>query len=60
MAMHKHLFVGFATVHVAYTNGGLAAVEEMRDAGLIDAETASARAKPPGVVQYSPTGSRTS
>ncbi|OAA56502.1 Tat pathway signal sequence domain protein [Cordyceps fumosorosea ARSEF 2679] len=50
MAMQKHIFMDIATMHVAYINGGMAAVEEMRDAGLIDPETAAAWANPPGAV----------
>lgn len=50
MSMQKHIFMDIATMHVAYIKGGLAAVEEMRDAGLIDAETTSAWADPPGAV----------
>lgn len=50
MAMQKHIFMDIATMHVAYINGGMAAVEEMRDAGLIDAETTAAWANPPGAV----------
>ncbi|EGX94504.1 Tat pathway signal sequence domain protein [Cordyceps militaris CM01] len=50
MAMQKHIFMDIATMHVAYVNGGLAAVDEMRDAGLIDAETAAAWADPPSAV----------
>ncbi|KAF1732280.1 hypothetical protein CRV24_008474 [Beauveria bassiana] len=50
MAMQKHIFMGIATMQVAYINGGLAAVEEMRDAGLIDRETAAAWANPSAAV----------
>lgn len=47
MAMQKHIFMDIVAMHVAYIHGGLAAVEEMRDAGLTDAETAAAWANPP-------------
>lgn len=54
MSMQKHIFMDIATMHVAYINGGLAAVQEMRDAGLIDAETTAAWADPPnGVLRFS-------
>lgn len=50
MAMQKHIFMDIATMHVAYIDGGIAAVEEMRDAGLIDADTTAAWADPPNAV----------
>ena len=50
MSMQKHIFMDIATMHVAYINGGIAAVEEMRDAGLIDAETTAAWVNPPDAV----------
>ncbi|KAJ6779357.1 hypothetical protein PWT90_04022 [Aphanocladium album] len=54
MAMQKHIFMDIATMHVAYIYGGMSAVEEMRDAGLIDAETTAAWADPPnGVLRFS-------
>ncbi|TQV94439.1 Tat pathway signal sequence domain-containing protein [Cordyceps javanica] len=54
MAMQKHIFMDIATMHVAYINGGLAAVEEMRDAGLIDPATTAAWADPhSAVLQFS-------
>lgn len=54
MAMQKHIFMDIATMHVAYINGGIAAVRELRDAGLVDNETAAAWANPSqGVLQFS-------
>ncbi|KAM3515344.1 hypothetical protein MY11210_001085 [Beauveria gryllotalpidicola] len=50
MAMQKHIFMDIVTMHVAYINGGLAAVDEMRDAGLIDRETAAAWTNPSSAV----------
>ncbi|MBH5333449.1 hypothetical protein IHE55_00975 [Streptomyces pactum] len=36
LAMQKHIFMDQGAMHEAYLNGGLNAVEEMRDAGLVD------------------------
>lgn len=36
LEMQKEIFLDQAVMHEAYTNGGLAAVEDLRDAGLID------------------------
>lgn len=50
MTMQKHIFMDIATMHVAYINGGIAAVREMRDAGLVDAETTASWEDPPSAV----------
>ena len=36
LAMQKHIFIDMASQHEAYLNGGTAAIDEMRKAGLID------------------------
>jgi hypothetical protein len=36
LAMQKHIFIDQASMHEAYLNGGTAAIDEMRSAGLID------------------------
>ena len=36
LAMQKHIFIDMASQHEAYLNGGPAAIDEMRRAGLID------------------------
>ncbi|MDT5281866.1 MAG: hypothetical protein QOJ20_3061 [Mycobacterium sp.] len=36
LAMQKHIFIDMASQHEAYLNGGTAAIDEMRRAGLID------------------------
>lgn len=42
MSMQKHIFMDLGAMHAAYLNGGIKAVEEMRDAGIIDADTTAA------------------
>jgi hypothetical protein len=46
MSMQKHIFMDLGAMHAAYLHGGIAAVEEMRDAGIIDPETTAAWADP--------------
>ncbi|MFI6102420.1 hypothetical protein ACIA8G_43295 [Lentzea sp. NPDC051213] len=46
MSMQKHIFMDLGAMHAAYLHGGIKAVEEMRDAGIIDAETTAAWADP--------------
>ncbi|SEQ43201.1 hypothetical protein SAMN05216188_10318 [Lentzea xinjiangensis] len=46
MSMQKHIFMDLGAMHAAYLHGGIAAVQEMRDAGIIDAETTAAWAEP--------------
>lgn len=46
MSMQKHIFMDLGAMHAAYLHGGIKAVEEMRDAGIIDAATAAAWADP--------------
>lgn len=46
MSMQKHIFMDLGAMHAAYLHGGIQAVEEMRDAGIIDAETTAAWADP--------------
>ncbi|KOV82037.1 hypothetical protein [Nocardia sp. NRRL S-836] len=46
MSMQKHIFMDLGAMHAAYLGGGVAAVEEMRDAGIIDAATTAAWADP--------------
>jgi hypothetical protein len=36
LAMQKHIFIDQASMHEAYLTGGMPAMQEMRDAGLID------------------------
>lgn len=42
LAMQKHIFIDQASMHEAYLNGGTAAIDEMRRAGLIDDRAANA------------------
>ncbi|WP_434440855.1 hypothetical protein [Lentzea sp. E54] len=46
MSMQKHIFMDLGAMHAAYLYGGIAAVQEMRDAGIIDPETTAAWADP--------------
>jgi hypothetical protein len=46
MSMQKHIFMDLGAMHAAYLHGGIKAVEEMRDAGIIDADTTAAWADP--------------
>ncbi|SDG89958.1 hypothetical protein SAMN05216553_11318 [Lentzea fradiae] len=46
MSMQKHIFMDLGAMHAAYLHGGIAAVEEMRDAGIIDPDTTAAWAEP--------------
>ena len=46
MSMQKHIFMDLGAMHAAYLDGGIKAVEEMRDAGIIDADTTAAWADP--------------
>jgi hypothetical protein len=46
MSMQKHIFMDLGAMHAAYLHGGIKAVEEMRDAGIIDAGTTAAWADP--------------
>ncbi|PHH92149.1 hypothetical protein CDD83_8717 [Cordyceps sp. RAO-2017] len=50
MSMQKHIFMDIGTMHVAYVSGGRAAIKEMREATLIDAETAAAWSDPASAV----------
>lgn len=42
MSMQKHIFMDLGAMHAAYLSGGVQAVEEMRDAGLIDPDVTTA------------------
>jgi hydrolase family protein len=42
LGMQKHIFFDQASMHEAYLNGGTSAIQEMRDAGLIDDKANSA------------------
>ncbi|WP_394616725.1 hypothetical protein JNUCC0626_45045 [Lentzea sp. JNUCC 0626] len=42
MSMQKHIFMDLGAMHAAYLHGGIEAVQEMRDAGIIDADTTKA------------------
>ncbi|MFD4673214.1 hypothetical protein ACFWNN_26065 [Lentzea sp. NPDC058450] len=42
MAMQKHIFMDLGAMHAAYLHGGIEAIQEMRDAGIIDADTTKA------------------
>ncbi len=46
MSMQKHIFMDLGAMHAAYLAGGIQAVEEMRDAGLIDADVTAAWREP--------------
>lgn len=46
MSMQKHIFMDLGAMHAAYLHGGIKAVEEMHDAGIIDAGTTAAWADP--------------
>ncbi len=46
MSMQKHIFMDLGAMHAAYLHGGTKAVEEMRDAGIIDPGTTAAWADP--------------
>lgn len=46
MSMQKHIFMDLGAMHAAYLHGGIAAVEEMREAGIIDPATTAAWADP--------------
>jgi hypothetical protein len=46
MSMQKHIFMDLGAMHAAYLHGGIRAVEEMRDAGIIDPDTTAAWAEP--------------
>lgn len=46
MSMQKHIFMDLGAMHAAYLHGGVGAVEELRDAGVIDPETTAAWADP--------------
>ena len=46
MSMQKHIFMDLGAMHAAYLHGGIKAVEEMRDAGIIDQETTAAWTDP--------------
>ena len=46
MSMQKHIFMDLGAMHAAYLHGGIKAVEEMRDAGIIDPDTTAAWAEP--------------
>lgn len=46
MSMQKHIFMDLGAMHAAYLHGGVEAVEELRDAGIIDADTTAAWADP--------------
>jgi hypothetical protein len=46
MSMQKHIFMDLGAMHAAYLHGGIKAVEEMRDAGIIDPATTAAWADP--------------
>ncbi|MFD9704157.1 hypothetical protein [Lentzea sp. NPDC059081] len=46
MSMQKHIFMDLGAMHAAYLHGGVRAVEEMRDAGIIDPATTAAWADP--------------
>lgn len=42
LAMQKHIFLDQGAMHMAYTRGGTAAIDEMRAAGLIDSKSQQA------------------
>ncbi|MDQ3885799.1 MAG: hypothetical protein M3308_01980, partial [Actinomycetota bacterium] len=42
LAMQKHIFIDQASMHMAYLNGGIMAIDEMRRAGLIDSRAQNA------------------
>ncbi|GGN22721.1 hypothetical protein GCM10011609_75100 [Lentzea pudingi] len=46
MSMQKHIFMDLGAMHAAYLHGGIAAVQELRDAGIIDPDTTAAWADP--------------
>ncbi|MFD5829244.1 hypothetical protein [Lentzea sp. NPDC060358] len=46
MSMQKHIFMDLGAMHAAYLHGGVQAVEELRDAGIIDPGTTAAWADP--------------
>ncbi|GLY49742.1 hypothetical protein [Lentzea sp. NBRC 102530] len=50
MSMQKHIFMDLGAMHAAYLHGGIEAVQEMRDAGIIDAGTTKAWEDPASAV----------
>jgi hypothetical protein len=56
LAMQKHIFIDQGSMHEAYLNGGLLAIDEMKAAGLIDRETQLAwrdiASGDPGLVEH--------
>ncbi|MGI5505901.1 hypothetical protein [Lentzea sp. CA-135723] len=50
MSMQKHIFMDLGAMHAAYLHGGIEAVREMRDAGIIDEDTTKAWEDPAGAV----------